>query len=100
MDKIICLKLASGEEVIGKLVEQSDNSIKLKDIASIVMMPGGGGGQVGLGLMPFLPYADDKAIDFNKKFVMVEFDPGVDMLNNYNRMFGSGIQIASAIPKQ
>lgn len=99
MDKIICLKLASGEEVAGKLVDQNDDIIKLKDIASIVMMPGGGGGQVGLGLMPFLPYANDGAFEFNRKFVMVEFEPGVDMLNNYNRMFGSGIQIASAIPQ-
>lgn len=99
MDKIICLKLASGEEVVGKVDESDQDIIKLRDVASIVMMPGGGNGQVGLGLMPFLPYADDKGIEFNRRFVMVEFDPGVDMLNNYNRMFGSGIQIASAIPK-
>lgn len=97
MDKIVCLKLSSGEEVIGKLFDNNGVVIKLKDVASIVMMPGGQSGQVGLGLMPFLPYAEEKGIEFNKSFVMVEFDPGVDMLNNYNRMFGSGIQIAKTL---
>lgn len=97
MDKIVCLKLTSGEEVIGKLDKDTDVTIDLKDVASIVMMPGGQHGQVGLGLMPFLPYAEDKAFAFNKSFVMVQFEPGVDMLNNYNRMFGSGIQIAKAM---
>lgn len=97
MDKIVCLKLMSGEEVIGKLFEKNGVAVILKDVASIVMMPGAAHGQVGLGLMPFLPYAEDKKIDFNRTHVMVEFEPGVDMLNNYNRMFGSGIQIASAL---
>jgi hypothetical protein len=97
MDKIICLKLTSGEEVIGKFHNETGVTIELRDVASIVMMPGGQHGQVGLGLMPFLPYAEDKAFPFNKSFVMVQFEPGVDMLNNYNRMFGSGIQIAKAI---
>jgi hypothetical protein len=97
MEKIVCLKLTSGEEVVGKFQNETSTTIDLKDVASIVMMPGGQQGQVGLGLMPFLPYADDKAFPFNKSFVMVQFEPGVDMLNNYNRMFGSGIQIAKAI---
>ena len=61
------------------------------------MMPGQMSGQVGLGLMPFLPYADEKKFNFNREHVMVEFEPGVDMLNNYNRMFGSGIQIAKSV---
>lgn len=98
MDKIVCLKLSSGEEVVGKLFDKNNVVIKLKDVASVVMMPGSGGnGQVGLGLMPFLPYSAEKEIEFAKNFVMVEFEPGIDMLNNYNRMFGSGIQIAKAM---
>ena len=97
MDKIICLKLLSGEEVIGKFFEKTGVTTVIKDVASIVMMPGAAHGQVGLGLMPFLPYADEKKFGFAREHIMVEFEPGVDMLNNYNRMFGSGIQIASAM---
>jgi hypothetical protein len=94
MEKIVCLKLLSGEEVVGKFHEKNGAVTTLKEVASIVMMPGASQGQVGLGLMPFLPYAEGKTYSFNNAHVMVEFDPNVDMLNNYNRMFGSGIQIA------
>ncbi len=97
MEKVVCLKLSSGEEVVGKFVERRDDIIRLKDVASIVMMPGGQSGQVGLGLMPFLPYSDNKTFSFYRSFIMVDFDPNVDMLNNYNRMFGSGIQIAKSL---
>lgn len=97
MDKIICLKLLSGEEVAGKFFDENATTMTLKDVASIVMMPGSVQGQVGLGLMPFLPYADDKKYAINKDHIMVQFEPGIDMLNNYNRMFGSGIQIAKAV---
>lgn len=97
MEKIVCLKLSSGEEVVGKLIERHNDFIQLKDVASIIMMPGGQSGQVGLGLMPFLPYSDDKTFSFYRSFIMVDFDPNTDMLNNYNRMFGSGIQIAKSM---
>lgn len=97
MDKIICLKLQSGEEVIGEVFERNGVVTILKEVASIVMMPGQMQGQVGLGLMPFLPYAEGSKIEFSRAHIMVEFKPGTDMLNNYNRMFGSGIQIAKSL---
>jgi hypothetical protein len=96
MDKIVCLKLLSGEEVIGKFHEKNGVAVTLKDVASVVMMPGAAHGQVGLGLMPFLPYAEEAKFGFNREHVMIEFEPGTDMLNNYNRMFGAGIQIAKS----
>lgn len=97
MSDVICLKLMSGEEVVGKIIERNNDFIAIKDVASIIMMPGGQSGQVGLGLMPFLPYAENKTFHFSRSLIMVDFDPNVDMLNNYNRMFGSGIQIAKAV---
>ncbi len=69
MEKVVCLKLSSGEEVVGKFVERRDDIIRLKDVASIVMMPGGQSGQVGLGLMPFLPYSDNKTFSFYRSFL-------------------------------
>ena len=97
MDKIMCLKLSSGEEVIGKLSFEGTAQTVVKDVASVIMMPGQAQGQYSLGLMPFLPYADGKTFAFNSQHVNVQFEPSLDMLNNYNRMFGSGIQIATSI---
>lgn len=97
MDKIMCLKLSSGEEVIGKLSYEGTAQTVVKDVASVIMMPGQAQGQYSLGLMPFLPYANGKTFAFNSQHVVVQFEPSLDMLNNYNRMFGSGIQIATSI---
>ena len=97
MDKIMCLKLSSGEEVIGKVSDKQATQTVMKDVASVIMMPGQAQGQYSLGLMPFLPYADGRTFAFSSQHILVEFEPGLDMLNNYNRMFGSGIQIATSM---
>ena len=97
MDKIMCLKLSSGEEVVGKMSDKQATQTLMKDVASIIMMPGQAQGQYSLGLMPFLPYAGEKTFAFSSQHILVEFEPGLDMLNNYNRMFGSGIQIATSM---
>ena len=90
---IKCFKLASGEEVIGKIDKEDDQSVTLKSVASIIIMPGQVPGSYGLGLMPYLPYADAKDFTFSKRHVMVSFDPNTDMINNYNAKFGSGLQL-------
>lgn len=98
MSKIKCFKISSGEEIMGKVESDEGTQINLTDVATIVMVPSQSmQGQVGLALMPFLPYSDDKALTLHRNFVMFEFDPSVDMINNYNRQFGSGIQIAQSM---
>lgn len=93
MDKIVCFKLISGEEVIGTLVEHNT----LKDVAAVMMMPSqAGDGRVSLGLLPFLPYADDNKFTFAENSIVVRFEPNTDMVNNYNRVYGAGIQIAKS----
>jgi hypothetical protein len=97
MSDIICLKLISGEELAGQKVEMTSNGdFVIRNVASIVMMPGQGN-QVSLGLMPFLPYAESKQFTIAREAVVTSFSPNVDMLNNYNRMYGSGIQIAKTV---
>lgn len=93
MDNIICLKLTTGDEIMGKLIQEGTAELRLSDVAGIMMMPSASG-QMNLGLMPFLPYSDLKAFSFKMEHIMVRHAPSVDLLNNYNRMFGSGIQIA------
>lgn len=92
MGKVVCLKMVSGEELIG----QDNGSELYSDLAAIMMVPGNhNNGQVGLGLMPFLPYAEDSELHIPDTHIMIKFSPSDDMLNNYNRIYGSGIQIAS-----
>jgi len=50
---------------------------------------------VGVGLMPYMPYASGK-ITLHRTAVASDGIPDVKMENEYNRIFGSGIQIASS----
>lgn len=96
IDDIVCYKLTSGEEVIGSRVEGKNNT--LKNVASVMMVPSSQNtGQIGLGLMPFLPYSEDETFTFNPTSIIIEHKPNIDLINNYNRIFGAGIQIASHI---
>ena len=71
------LKLVSGEEVIGKVEKNEDDFIVLGNARSL-MMQQTGDGQVGLGMVPFMPSADNPATDSEsdvkiyKQFIMAE----------------------------
>ncbi len=99
MTNIKIIKLVTGEELIGDVVEahhRQDGGIdyEIKDVAIVQMVPTQTG--VGLSLFPFAPYTEDKTHIFRSQHIIISMTPGVDLINNYNRMFGSGIQIASA----
>jgi hypothetical protein len=50
---------------------------------------------VGLALMPYMPYTEGKVKLFSQ-CVATEGEPSKKMVNEYNRLFGSGIEIAPA----
>lgn len=85
-------KLINGEELISK-VEIAGHGYVLKDPAAIVIQQTEKG--VGVGLAPYMPYALSE-ITLNTTAVVSEASPNLNMENEYNRIFGSGIQIASA----
>lgn len=93
---IKCLRLIAGEEIIGDVIS-SEGSYDVRSPAGIHMVPGGHQGQqVSIGLLPWLPYSDDEVFSIAADKVICVHNPSTDLINNYNRLFGSGIQIASA----
>ena len=93
------IKLVTGEELIGELVSSNQTpngevDYEIKDVAIVQMVPTQTG--LGLSLFPFAPYTEDKTHVFRGKHIIIAMDPGVDLINNYNKMYGSGIQIATA----
>ena len=94
MSKIVCLKLMTGEELICKEVMPG----AYKDVAAIMMVPGSqNNGQIGLALMPFLPYSDNDTFNIRHDAIMIEHVPSTEMLNNYSRKFGAGIQVVGSV---
>jgi len=91
-----CYKLVTGEEVIAKEEQSGDDFVILKDPVALVPVPGQNG-QYGYGMMPFMPTVDADRFNIAKRNIILSGDPVTDILNKYNSMFGSGIQIAKTI---
>jgi hypothetical protein len=84
------IRLSSGEEVIGKVVENED-SITITDGYSLI--PAGEG---KIGFMPFMAYTKAKdGITIDNRFVLFIVDP-VDQIVDQVREMDSGIQVASS----
>lgn len=88
-----CVKLISGEEVIGEVTEHPDGTkITISVPANIFLQPNGKG-QVTIALMPMFPYAEKKEFVYPASSVMCSFAPSRELFNEYNRIFGSGLVI-------
>ena len=89
------LKLITGEELIGKVVDEGEIGIVIDDPANIHMAPTQDS-RMQLYLIPYAPYADKDQSTLKPQHVIMQYEPNTDLLNKYNSMFGSGIQIAGA----
>lgn len=87
-------KLVTGEDVISD-VDADENGYILNNPALIVIQQTQDG-RVGASFAPFAPYAKDGKVRIFKNFVVGEIEIDVKIVNEYNRIFGSGIMIASA----
>ena len=87
-------KLITGEDVIAD-VELDQNGYLFNNPALIVVQQTQDG-RVGAAFAPFAPYAKDSKVRIFKDNVIGEMEIDVKLVNEYNRIFGSGIMIASA----
>jgi hypothetical protein len=88
-------KLLNGEELISESTG-TGTGYDLKDPAAIVIQQTAKG--VGVALAPFMPYANSE-IQLLRTAIVAESTPNSDMENEYRRIFGSGIEVVSSVPK-
>lgn len=86
-------KMINGEELIGDVVSSFDQFIEVKNPAQIILQKTDQG--VGVGLAPTMPYVDGN-FKIIRTAVAIEGNPNQQMANEYNRLFGSGIQVVPA----
>lgn len=91
--KVKVFKMINGEEIIAEVFNYFDRHIELKNPAQIMLQRTETG--MGVGIAPYMPYADGN-IDLIKTAVSAECIPDQNLINEYNRIFGAGIQIAPA----
>ena len=87
------MRLRSSEDVIGDVVSENSESIRVSNPAMLMPVGDPRGGNVQMGLAPWMPFSDQKEIDFPRDWVLVVVDPVQDLVNNYNQAFGSGIVV-------
>jgi hypothetical protein len=88
----------NGQDIIAD-IETDQHGITAKSAAAIHLVPSqNNDGRFGIALLPFVPFADGNKVTIKTDKVMIEYEPSIELRNNYNRMFGSGIEIANVMP--
>ena len=89
----------TNQTLIGEIVSESPTSITIKQPVQVVVQPTKEGPMMGFS--PFLEFAEEfkTGIPLPKDNVQCITTPMTELANQYNQVFGSGIQIATSIPK-
>ena len=93
------LTFKTNQTLIGEVDCTNNNEVVIKQPVQVIMQPTKDGPMMGFA--PFLDYAEEfkSGIKFSMDNILVITTPVRELENQYNQVFGSGIQIASVIPK-
>jgi hypothetical protein len=99
--RIKCITFKSHQTILASLnvdYDDLDSYIVKNPVQIIAVPPRSASDPGGVGFAPYLAFTDefDKGIKIPKSEVLTVNTPVLDLLNQYNRMFGSGIEIAPA----
>jgi len=78
------IKLISGEELIARVIEETNSSITIKNIRTVQAIPTSVQGAVGMALVPYMVMVNDNdPIPINKSNTLVVTLPKADIEKNY-----------------
>ena len=104
MSNIQIVKLTTGEDLIGDVSEDKidDRGFLVIDKPAIIMIMPKPGSETNytVGLAPYAPFAKNHKVPIFPAHVVSVYDPGTEMLNTYNKKFGSGIVTPDFINKK
>jgi hypothetical protein len=91
------LKLTSGEEIIGKIVNTDKGAIEMKSPMLLVPTQTEQG-QVKVAFMPFAPYGDkEQVIGIYPHAIVADYVPSSDLEQHYSQSFISQIQVVGSM---
>jgi hypothetical protein len=95
--KLITFK--TNQTILGQIDCTTDNEIVIKKPVQVIVQPSKEGPMIGFA--PFLEYSQEfvTGIKVPSDTILCITTPVTELENQYNQVFGSGIQIASSIPK-
>ncbi len=86
--------LLNGQHMIGKVIKEDEKELTIE--APAVILTGEDGKEqkrMSLAFAPFLPFSSDKVFTFRSDMILTTSIPAEALTNEYNRMFGSGLDI-------
>ena len=88
----------TNQTIIGD-TERVGDVYTVKQPVQVIVQPTKDGPMMGFS--PFLDFCEEfnVGIKFSSSDILTVTTPVTDLTNQYNQVFGSGIQIASSIPK-
>jgi len=93
MIKIV--KLSTGEELIGEIVGEN-STLDIKNPCGLQLMPSRNDpSKATMGMFPFAQHIKGSVIEVSLDHVIYMGEPVEELYNQYNSIFGSGIQLAS-----
>jgi len=88
------IKLVTGEEIVGDIDYRNGIEIVVTKPCAIVLVPSKSTpDQHSMALIPYAGYAKDHTITLKAASIIWEADLQEDVYNQYNILFGTGIQI-------
>lgn len=93
MIKIV--KLSTGEELIGEIVGE-DSTLDIKNPCALQLMPSRTDPtKATMGMFPYAQHLKNSVIEVSLDHIIHMGEPVEELYNQYNSIFGSGIQLAS-----
>jgi len=99
MSQIKCVTFKTQQTILCTLEYTDEYDLNIKNPVQIISVPPQSNkDQGGIGFAPYLAFAEEfvTGITIKKEDVICVTTPVIDILNQYNKMFGSGIEIAPA----
>jgi len=90
---VVALKLVTGEDVLGEVVVNNVQGMRLKNPVGIAIVKGKDGG-TNIGFSPFPIHSEpqtDLEIGFETMHIVYSYLPAADFIKNYANIFGSGL---------
>lgn len=84
------LKLATGEEIVGNVVEKNGIAYRIENpcVLGIMMGPNG---KANLQMQPMLIFSEQKVVEISRAHIVYEVSVAIEIQNKYNEIYGSGI---------
>jgi hypothetical protein len=92
MANLRILKLLSGEEIVGDIVEETPDTYRVENpcVLGIAM---NAQGKASLQMQPLLIFSEQKVVQLKVTHVLYDVTVAQEIKNKYNEIYGSGIVV-------